>query len=216
MTTTICVNTVPTAGGFELNPLCFTICFTGSTQSLAVPEQPEHLPIKISIYVPDEFLGQISPVISEYSDLRAQRTPSCLRYVNPEFFPFFPLPSTFDLLDSVLWQTLVYQIQFHLVQPEDDLTWEEHVMECLLVWEFFWMAFVAAFPSFSWSPKGKPILDTFPYGNWPNWNLRVSMDGDFILYWISDTDVGNVKPESVGTIWEFIWEELKVLVANVL
>ncbi|KAI6148019.1 hypothetical protein BKA82DRAFT_16995 [Pisolithus tinctorius] len=179
MTTTICVNTVPTAGGFELDPLCFTIHFTGSAQSLAVPE---HLHIQISIHVPDEFLGQISPMISEYSNPQAQPTPSHPQYVN---------------------LTLVHQIQFHLIQPKDDLTWEEHVMECLLVQEFFWMAFVAAFPS-------------FPYRNWPNWNPRISMDGNFILYWISDTDVGSVKPESVGKIQEFIWEELKVLMVNVL
>ncbi|KAF9237456.1 hypothetical protein BU15DRAFT_76001 [Melanogaster broomeanus] len=200
MATTVCVDTVPAAGGFELDPLCFTIRFTGNAQSLAIPE---HLPIQISVHVPDKFLGQISPMISEYSNPRAQHTLSRPRFLNPEFFPFFPLPSTFDLLDSVSWQMLVHQIQFHLVQPEDNLTWEEHVTECLLVREFFWMAFVAAFPS-------------FPYGNWPNWNPRISMDGDFISYWISDTDVDSVKPESVGTIREFIWEELKVLVAHVL
>ncbi|KIK80277.1 hypothetical protein PAXRUDRAFT_159096 [Paxillus rubicundulus Ve08.2h10] len=213
MATTVHVNTVPTTGGFKLDSLCVSIHLTGSPQSLVIPEC---IPIRISADIPHEFLGQISPMVLEYTNPQnGQQTPSRPLYMNPRttyhphtlfyrtFFPFFPLPPTFNLSDRLSWQALIHQIQLHLIQLEDNLTSEEHITKCLIVCEFFWMAFVAAFPS-------------FPYGDWPDWNPRITMDGDFISYWISDTDVGSVKPESVGMIWEFIWEELKALAIHVL
>ncbi|KIK78696.1 hypothetical protein PAXRUDRAFT_152870 [Paxillus rubicundulus Ve08.2h10] len=193
MATTVHVNTVPTTGGFKLDSLCVSIHFTGSAQSLAIPE---HIikwttnTVTSTIYEPSEFFHSKLPIILTH----------CFTGL---FFPFFPLPPTFDPLDRLSWQALVHQIQLHLIQLKYNLTWEEHITECLIVREFFWMAFIAAFPS-------------FPYGDWPDWNPRITMDGDFISYWISDTDAGSVKPESVGMIWEFVWKELKALTIHVL
>jgi hypothetical protein len=105
---------------------------------------------------------------------------------------------TFDPFDGHSWQLLANQIQLCLMQE----TQEQHP-EYLWVREFFWMAFVAAFPK-------------FPYGDWPNWNLRISMEGNFISYWIADMNVHEITPESTRATREFIWEELKGLAACLL
>ncbi|KAF8834169.1 hypothetical protein BDN67DRAFT_871846, partial [Paxillus ammoniavirescens] len=83
---------------------------------------------------------------------------------------FFPLSPMFDPHHGASWVLLANQIQFHLVQE----TQAEHLVdECLWVRKFFWMAYVTTFP-------------TFPQGDWLNWNPRISMEGDFISYWMAE------------------------------
>ena len=164
--------------------------------------------------MPGKFLGQISPTL-EYDNSRGTHGQhphsqflalvSCflqiitITHTNDlqEIFPFFPLSTTFDPFDSHSWQLLTSQIQLCLMQEM-----EEHPAY-LWVHEFFWMVFVAAFPR-------------FPYGDWPNWNPRISMDHDFISHWIADINIGEIIPESARTACDFIWEELKGLAACIL
>ncbi|KIJ68890.1 hypothetical protein HYDPIDRAFT_122721 [Hydnomerulius pinastri MD-312] len=198
MTTTLLVDTVQSPDGFTIDPLSLSIQFTGSALSLTAV--PEYVPVRISVHIPDEFVGQILPILECNNSRTGQRycgrRSQCL---SPDLFPFFPLSPTFNLTDGDSWLSLANQIQFHLVQD----TQEEHVDEWLLAREFFWMAFVAAFPR-------------FPHGDWPNWDSRISMEGDFISYWMSDIGVDETRLESVSLIREFIWEELEGLAAHSL
>ncbi|KIK79497.1 hypothetical protein PAXRUDRAFT_161182 [Paxillus rubicundulus Ve08.2h10] len=212
--TSLHADIVQTASGFKLDPLCMFVCFSGSVQSPVVI--PEHFPLQISVHIPDEYLGQISPSL-EYSnpqalqqlghhlshDVNLQHTLNPVSFLLWAVFiithTFFPHPQIFNPSDSFSWHILAHQIQLHLIQE----TWEEHAAECFIVHEFFWMAFVTAFPS-------------FPYGDWPNWDTRISMEGDFISYWISDISThDHVTQEPLRTLQVFIWEELKGLTAHV-
>lgn len=65
------------------------------------------------------------------------------------------------------------------------------------------MAFVAAFPS-------------FPLGDWPVWDARISMEGNFISQWVEDIGMDLCGPQRAGVIRQAIWEELKELVADFL
>ncbi|KIK75064.1 hypothetical protein PAXRUDRAFT_173910, partial [Paxillus rubicundulus Ve08.2h10] len=165
-----------TLDGFSLDPLYLAVQFTGSTRSVVTPN---HIPIQVSIHIPDELMGQISPTL-ECSNTQIRRE----HHAHPH----------------ASWVLLADQIQFHLVQE----TQVEHpVDECLWVRKFFWMAYVAAFP-------------TFPQGDWLNWNPRISMEGDFISYWMAEFEAGETRPDSVRMVWEFIWEELRDLAAHLL
>jgi len=116
-----------------------------------------------------------------------------------EFLPFFPLSPAFNPLDGQSWSLLAGQIQSHLVQQ----TWVESPDVALWLREFFWMAYVGAFP-------------TFPHGDWPVWDPRISMEGDFISYWIADCKIQEMTPDVLNTTREFIWEELRNLAACLL
>ena len=86
-------------------------------------------------------------------------------------FPFLPLPSDFDPLDDKAWQTLLQKIESQLVQILDSPGKWRTVM-C----EFFWMAYMAVHP-------------TFPFGDWPNWDPRIPLEGNFVLYWMAQLDL---------------------------
>lgn len=122
-----------------------------------------------------------------------------IQYFFQEFLPFFPLPPAFNPLDGLSWSSLADQIQFHLVQR----TWDESLDVALWMREFFWMAYVGAFPM-------------FPYGDWPVWDPRISMEGDFISYWIADFKTQEMTPDVIKMTGEFIWEELRSLAACLL
>ena len=73
----------------------------------------------------------------------------------------------------------------------------------VLAREFFWMAFVATFP-------------VFPFGDWPVWDSRINMSGDFISYWITDCVTVETTPESMTKTREFIWDEFQTLATYLL
>jgi len=50
------------------------------------------------------------------------------------------------------------------------------------------MAFIAAFPD-------------FPCEDWPLWDPRISMEGEFISYWMSNIDVGRSHRVARQMIW---------------
>jgi len=167
-------------------------------------------PIQVSVKLPDEYFN-IRPIIEEEKIAQTERSPLTIStalslvssYIHSTFvglmpfrqdsFPFLPLPCHFDHQSGEAWAELAMLIQSVLVQSSHG---EE--MPCyVLAREFFWMAFVAAFPS-------------FPFGEWPEWDLRIPMRGTFISAWVEDLDLslpiqGAQFSQSVR---RYIWDEL--------
>ncbi|KAG2097247.1 uncharacterized protein F5147DRAFT_549150, partial [Suillus discolor] len=81
---------------------------------------------------------------------------------------FFPLAPSFNHLNGRTWAVLADTIQDWLVN-NISLTRSD-----VWLWgrEFFWMAFVAAFPGFL-------------HREWPLWDPKIGMEGEFITYWMS-------------------------------
>ena len=174
-------------------------------------------PICISVHIPDELHGHILPTL-EFCDPRIQQSEHGLHsqylpavrlyptqsirlihFFPQEFLPFFPLSPTFNPLDGQSWSSLASQIQIQLVQQ----TWVESPNVTLWLREFFWMAYVGAFP-------------TFPYGDCLAWDPRISMEGDFISYWIADSKIQEMTPDILQTTRGLIWEEFQNLAASLL
>ncbi|KAI6147786.1 hypothetical protein BKA82DRAFT_506334 [Pisolithus tinctorius] len=111
-------------------------------------------------------------------------------------FPFFPLSPQFHPLDGRAWASLANEIQFFLVQ---DISIEQTQPDCYEVLrDIFWMAFVAAYPS-------------FPHGEWPQWNPMISMEGEFMSYWMNIDNDARKRGDShmQDEVREFVWEEMK-------
>ena len=112
-------------------------------------------------------------------------------------FPFLPLPAHFDPLDGKAWQTLLQDIESHLVQILD-----APGMRRTLMREFFWMAYMAACP-------------TFPFGDWPIWDPRIPLQGNFASYWLAQLDLpyAIVRQEDLSAeARQHVWEQLIALV----
>jgi hypothetical protein len=107
-------------------------------------------------------------------------------------FPFFPLSPQFDPQDGAAWQSLAREIESYILQLWD--LDEAPQGTVALMREFFWMAFIASFPS-------------FPFGEWPCWDARISMEGTFVSYWIDDSNLDELQRNDVTTR-QFIWDEL--------
>ena len=80
---------------------------------------------------------------------------------------FLPLPSTFNHRDTASWAVLVNQISTWLV----DTVRSPRCQEWGWGVEAFWMAFIAAYPS-------------FPAGNWPSWETSIGADTRFFQQWL--------------------------------
>ena len=104
-------------------------------------------------------------------------------------FPFLPLPSSFESTNISHWQQLTRMIKSCLVAST---TFKNRYPEAYCVmWDLFWMAFVASFP-------------TFPGGDWPLWDAQISMEGGFILSWVSKEGV-----EGIAFPQQAIWVQFK-------
>ncbi|THH19878.1 hypothetical protein EW146_g1396 [Bondarzewia mesenterica] len=93
-------------------------------------------------------------------DLHIDRRPQQPRRTS---ISFLPLPSTFDVSSARAWASLASQIQDWLITSVGNHLspyWSWGV-------EAFWVAFVAAYPS-------------FPLGDWPRWDTRIPLRGAFI------------------------------------
>ena len=111
-------------------------------------------------------------------------------------FPFLPLPSNFESTDVSHWQRLTKTIERCLVAST---TFENRYPEAYRVMrDLFWMAFVAAFP-------------TFPEGDWPLWDARISMEGGFISNWVCKEEVTRMP-----FVQQAIWDKFKITVENTL
>jgi len=119
-------------------------------------------------------------------------------------FPFLPLSQGFQPLNTYEWKQLVMNIEQHLLaDPHLNNT---HPECYFLMRQLFWMAFVAAFPS-------------FPHGDWPNWNSQIPMEGNFISRWVlkdSDDSDWDDFPDTCVAIRQLVWEQFSTTVEKVL
>ena len=89
--------------------------------------------------------------------------------------PFLPLPHAFDWTDSQQWAMLSNEIKCWLINEVQDSslpqwTWGR---------DAFWLAFIAAHPS-------------FPGGRWSAWDLRILLEGTFITEWLSGVETESI------------------------
>lgn len=69
-----------------------------------------------------------------------------------------------------------------------------------LMQDFFWMVFVATYPS-------------FPGGEWDTWDARINMDGTFITTWLGDPGLQQLRDsQTPDAVRQFIFDELKEIV----
>ena len=116
---------------------------------------------------------------------------------------FLPLSSTFDKTSAEAWLSLASQIQQWLIfclRDEGTPHWKWGV-------EVFWVAFIAAHPS-------------FPLGEWPLWDSRIPMAGLFIERQLVANDFKETTWRAVELISEDmtmkrreeLWEEFCTIV----
>lgn len=112
---------------------------------------------------------------------------------NDDSITFLPL-QTFDPFDSKCWSNLAEDIQEWLlniiVDPySQEWTWGR---------ELFWMAFMAAYP-------------TFPQGDWPSWDAKISVEGAFAQGWLDRGGAGGIEngseTEQVAMLRKDVWEQ---------
>ncbi|KAH7905870.1 hypothetical protein BJ138DRAFT_1163910 [Hygrophoropsis aurantiaca] len=194
MTTTIDVKTSNHLNAISLESIDLSVHFVGNISLRTVPE---HIPIFVSIQLGDEWKDNFQPVVVS----KPMSTNNMLSNSLPaEMFPFLPLPSQFDIHNDIEWESLAKEIEYHLLQePTLDVV---HPGCYALMREFFWMAFVSAFTS-------------FPYGQWPFWDARIPLDGEFISGWMADLDERG-SAHTPATVRESTWNLLKGAVEELL
>ncbi|KAG2150280.1 uncharacterized protein EDB93DRAFT_1084299 [Suillus bovinus] len=192
----------------SLQPLCIGICFSG--------DLPRHLvrgvvPIQISVSIAEEYRPYMTPVMealtldrypysecsSTFDDVSGQLSHALdssekgheLSYNNVDVnipIPFLLLPSKFNPMDSFHWLQLSEKIQHWLVTipaVSQHWTWGHNA---------FWLAFVGACPD-------------FPCSQWPMWDPRIPLEGQFIEHWL---DADNLGGDQIGeNLLDHIWTE---------
>ncbi|KAG1855231.1 hypothetical protein F4604DRAFT_2042428 [Suillus subluteus] len=169
----------------SLQPMFVTIFFPGSFPRQAIQGD---IPIRISVSIAEEYgsfttpIIEVAPMDSRYrgSSIHCSDDVSTakivLKYLHAELekfsqdmfyddevsIPFLPLPPTFNHFNRSDWQIVSQKIQ-------EWLTSEVDTKSSLWTWgrDAFWLAFVAAYPS-------------FPTGQWPMWDPRIPLEGEFI------------------------------------
>ncbi|KAH7903915.1 hypothetical protein BJ138DRAFT_1119926 [Hygrophoropsis aurantiaca] len=196
-TTTILADTVWQSNGTGMKSLNLAIHFHGHTLSHI---SPPRIPLEISIRIPKEFAVHVSPVLEGAPELgspvQISRNVDIAAYPD---FPFFPLPSTFDHRTTNSWAMLANEIQSWMIgsvfdTQSNDWLWGR---------EFFWMAYIGAHPQ-------------FPFGEWPPWNPKISMEGVFVSCWTKASGGNLPRPGSTSLIRQNIWREFQQLIAAVL
>ena len=104
-------------------------------------------------------------------------------------FPFFPLKRCFDYQNEQHWRCLLDDIQCTLLQFGKNID-RDHFN---LTLDFFWMAFVATYPS-------------FPGGEWATWDAQINMDGMFITTWLGDAGLQQPGAQCSSSIY-FWWTQ---------
>ncbi|KAG1905527.1 uncharacterized protein F5891DRAFT_1183472 [Suillus fuscotomentosus] len=184
-TDTLHVDTVYDENGLSLASLCLSICFVGNIQS-QLQNPPTFIPLKVSIHIPEAYASQISPIVECISLHVALSGRPSLNSLPEGSFPFFPLAPNFNHLNGWTWAVLADTIQDWLSNNISLTRSDVWLWGC----ESFWMAFVAAFPG-------------FPRREWPLWDPKIGMEGEFITYWMSDFGSGSERsPDDVRTgVW---------------
>ncbi|KIK36599.1 hypothetical protein CY34DRAFT_16279 [Suillus luteus UH-Slu-Lm8-n1] len=181
----------------SLQPMCVTICFPGSFPRQVIQGD---VPIRISVSIAEEYGSFTTPVVEVASlDLRRPGgSIHCSDNFSEDMFcdddisiPFLPLPPTFNYFNRTDWQMVSQKIQ-------EWLTTEVDTRSSLWTWgrDTFWLAFVAAYPS-------------FPSGQWPMWDPRIPLEGEFIEQWLAQSGGDSVGEDSalnealsVSDIWD--------------
>jgi hypothetical protein len=121
------------------------------------------------------------------------------RFSQQRHVPFLPLPADFNYEDRTQWMKLADTIQDWLVA-------EEPLLEGKKLWtwgtEAFWVAFTAAYPA-------------FPHGEWPRWNTRISLEGQYIQSWLEGlNDEDGLEADGYSNeTWELsvVWQHFQQL-----
>ncbi|KAG1800597.1 uncharacterized protein BJ212DRAFT_1287203, partial [Suillus subaureus] len=87
------------------------------------------------------------------------------------------------------WSVLTRQVESWLVDTIQDVRAPEWAWGC----DTFWMAFIAANPD-------------FPWGSWPNWNPKISLEGKFIESWMVD----NLTIPADSSLSQHILDEIHI------
>ncbi|KAG1719838.1 hypothetical protein EDB19DRAFT_1898628 [Suillus lakei] len=156
----------------SLQPMFVTICFPGSFPRQVIQGD---VPIRISVSIAEEYGSFTTPVVEVASlDLRRPGgSIHCSDDFSEDMFcdddiaiPFLPLPPTFNYFNRTDWQMVSQRIQ-------EWLTTEVDTRSSVWTWgrDAFWLAFVAAYPS-------------FPSSQWPMWDPRIPLEGEFIEQWL--------------------------------
>ena len=115
------------------------------------------------------------------------------RTFNNDCITFLPLQS-FNPFNNKCWSSLAEDIQEWLlnvvVDPfSQEWTWGH---------ELFWMAFMATYP-------------TFPQGDWPSWDAKISVEGVFTQGWLDRGGAEGIenssKTEPVAMLHKDVWDQ---------
>ncbi|KAG1902842.1 uncharacterized protein F5891DRAFT_978316 [Suillus fuscotomentosus] len=138
-------------------------------------------PVQITVSIADEYGTFASPVVEAISmdlcssagDLTPSDDASVCSHGHDDFpvlpddtlILFLPLQH-FDYADQAKWASLMKDIEVWLVD-------QVNCQMQLWTWghDVFWLAFIAAYPS-------------FPGGLWPKWDSRIPLEGTFIEQWL--------------------------------
>ncbi|KAG2098945.1 uncharacterized protein F5147DRAFT_548334, partial [Suillus discolor] len=168
----------------SLEPMSFIVCFPGTFPRQLL--ERSDIPVRISVSIDQEYGTFTTPVIEVVSsDLSRcnsilhcsgdlDNSTSAMSYDDDKpTISFLPLPLSFDYINPADWQTVYRQIQ-------EWLTTEVDTESSLWTWgrDAFWLAFVAAYPS-------------FPMGKWPMWDPRIPLEGSFIEHWLERSNDSN-------------------------
>ncbi|KAG8923116.1 hypothetical protein FRC02_011340 [Tulasnella sp. 418] len=206
-----------TSNRYDLGPISLVVSFTGS---LPARLSAQHVPLTISVSIPEDVAGDLTPVIQ----LMPTLPPKDLLLTNTPYYlsepqhsvPFLPLSKGFDPSNHACWSKLAGGIQDWLVNDVCDRESQQWTWGV----EAFWISFIAAHPA-------------FPVGSWPTWDCRIPLRGQFIESWLSeerlddddddddddeddDEDMGSNEedPESPGhrDVHELMWSKFCQLI----
>ncbi|KAH7928238.1 hypothetical protein BV22DRAFT_1005290 [Leucogyrophana mollusca] len=184
----------------SLQPVLVTVCFSGTLPNHLVGTD---IPIQISVAIAEEYTTFAKPVVEaiswdtcpaeisscsgDLSQLSVEHDDEPSIYQEDAAIPFLPLHPSFNPSDSTDWSTLALRIQTWLVSTVDT-----HSQQWSWGRDAFWLAFIAANPS-------------FPNGQWAAWDSHIPLEGVFIEQWVSaptESDEGDTIPEILESIWK--------------
>ncbi|KAG1847459.1 hypothetical protein C8R48DRAFT_615486 [Suillus tomentosus] len=189
-------------GTGPLRSVLLTICFSGRLPRQVIER---NIPVQITVSIADEYGTFASPVVEAVSmdlcsstgDLTPSDDASVCSHGHDDFpvlpndtlIPFLPLQH-FDYADQAKWASLMKDIEAWLVDQVNCQTQ-------LWTWgrDVFWLAFIAAYPS-------------FPGGLWPKWDSRIPLEGTFIEQWLEQSgDVATTGDRGAMNVLPDIWAE---------
>ncbi|KAG2138344.1 hypothetical protein DEU56DRAFT_736436 [Suillus clintonianus] len=185
-----------------LQSVLLTICFSGRLPRQVIER---NIPVQIAVSFSEEYGIFASPVVeaalmdlcSSTGDSMHSDCASACSHGHDEspalpddiLIPFLPLQH-FNYSDQAKWALLMKDIEGWLVSQVNCQTQ-------LWTWgrDAFWLAFIAAYPS-------------FPRGLWPKWDCRIPLEGTFIEQWLERSgDVPLTEDQDVMNVLADIWAE---------